>query len=87
MRASAELWQHPGILCRRFEIHNAIKSAAVANEGAGPPVELRLSSRVAKVDPSSASVIFEDASTKTGDLVIGADGIKVCFEQCYTNLA
>lgn len=74
---TAGLWQHSGILCRRYEIHNALKSAAVATEGAGPPVSLNLNARVIDVIPESATVVFRDGSTIAGDLVIGADGIKV----------
>ncbi|KAL8698575.1 MAG: hypothetical protein Q9201_006492 [Fulgogasparrea decipioides] len=76
LSTTAGLWQHSGILCRRYEIHNALKSAAVAAEGAGPPANLKPSSQVVEVIPESATLIFEDGSTMTGDLVIGADGIK-----------
>ena len=81
LSATAGLWQHSGILCRRYEIHNALKAAAVAIEGVGPPVKLNMNSRVTKVISESATLVFGDASTLSGDLVIGADGIKVCIEQ------
>lgn len=77
---TAGLWQHSGILCRRYEIHNALKSAAVATEGTGPPVKLNLIARVSEVIPETATLVFRDGSTMEGDLVIGADGIKVCIK-------
>lgn len=73
------MWQHHAILCRRIAIHTALKNAATSVEGAGPPVKLHLHSRVFDVIAESATLIFKDGSTASGDLIIGADGVKVIF--------
>src|SRR5689334_5468244 len=50
---------------------------ATSTERKGIPVVLKTSSRVVDVDTSTATVILEDGSKFSGDLVIGADGVSV----------
>ncbi|KAM3422125.1 hypothetical protein BST61_g2496 [Cercospora zeina] len=67
---AAERWKHPWHLVHRAQLHTILKERAV-KDGA----RLTLSSRVASVDPKTATLTFEDGKTIRGDLVIGADGV------------
>lgn len=62
----------------RADLHLVLMEAAAAQGGRGEPVDLRLQSPVAAVepgDPGPAVVLTEDGTRYLADLVIGADGI------------
>lgn len=65
------------MLCHRVKLHNELKRVATSPEGAGPPATLLTSSKVVVVNPDTASIVLEDGTGYTGDLIIGADGISV----------
>ncbi|GIZ38263.1 hypothetical protein CKM354_000168400 [Cercospora kikuchii] len=67
---AAEKWKHPWHLVHRGQLHTTLKDRAI-KDGA----RLTLSSRVASVDPKTATITFEDGKTTRGDLVVGADGV------------
>lgn len=67
---AAEKWKHPWHLVHRGQLHTTLKDRAI-KDGA----RLKLSSRVASVDPKTATITFEDGKTIRGDLVVGADGV------------
>lgn len=66
------MWQHPWHLIHRVRLHEELK-ARVVKEGA----VLRTSQKVVDVDPLKAAVQLESGERIEGDLVIGADGIRV----------
>ncbi|KAK3994513.1 hypothetical protein QBC44DRAFT_340696 [Cladorrhinum sp. PSN332] len=63
------------VLSHRVRLHEALKGAATAKEGEGPPAVLKTSSRVVDVDAVKGTVTLEDGTKFSGDLVIGADGV------------
>ncbi|MCJ1267057.1 hypothetical protein MMC22_006942 [Lobaria immixta] len=48
---------------------------ATQDDGLGEPAKIHLKSEVTGIDPSRGTITFDDASSHTSDLVIGADGI------------
>ncbi|KAM0233179.1 hypothetical protein ACHAPO_007256 [Fusarium lateritium] len=69
------IWENPWVLSHRVRLHEELKRLATSTEGKGTPAILKTSSPVVDVDPSTATVKFEDGTTASGDLVIGADGV------------
>jgi 2-polyprenyl-6-methoxyphenol hydroxylase-like FAD-dependent oxidoreductase len=65
------------MLSHRVGLHEELKRLAVSSEGAGTPAILKTSSPVVDVDPATATVKFEDGTSISGDLVLGADGVSV----------
>lgn len=63
------------MLVYRVHLHEALKKRAVSTDFSGTPVELRTSSRVADVDPATATVTLENGEKIEADAVIGADGV------------
>jgi salicylate hydroxylase len=62
----------------RADLHAALADAALDPAEAGEPIDLRLNTVVAGVEPESgaaAAVVTEDGTRFEGDVVIGADGI------------
>ncbi|KAK7225345.1 hypothetical protein V2G26_013348 [Clonostachys chloroleuca] len=72
---SLDVWPHKWVGCHRVALHEKLKEKAIALEGPGIPVTLKTSSIVMDVDPESATVVLEDGSKYTGDIVLGADGV------------
>lgn len=62
------------LLVHRAHLHEALKEKA-HGPGKGKPAILRTSSKVADIDPESATIVFEDGTAVQGDLIIGADGV------------
>ncbi|EKJ74975.1 hypothetical protein NXS19_008499 [Fusarium pseudograminearum] len=69
------IWENPWVLSHRVRLHEELKRLATSTEGKGAPAILKTSSPVVDVDPSTATVKFEDGTTASGDLVLGADGV------------
>ena len=65
------------MLSHRVRLHEELKRLATTTEGAGTPAILKTSSPVVDVDPSTATAKFEDGTSVSGDLVLGADGVSV----------
>ncbi|KAK8089721.1 hypothetical protein PG997_004682 [Apiospora hydei] len=70
-----KMWQHPWQLVHRVALHDNLKAVATAKDAPGPPATLYTSSKVTGVDPDASTLTFADGSTRTADLIIGADGI------------
>lgn len=62
-------------LFHRVDLLEALKEAAIEENISGPPVDIRLSSRVMDCDCENGTVTLADGSVIFGDLIIGADGI------------
>ncbi|KAI1338657.1 hypothetical protein F5Y15DRAFT_123771 [Xylariaceae sp. FL0016] len=71
----SSIWQHPWQSIHRVHLHSELKRQATTSKSEGTPVELKTSSRVAKIDVSSAIVTLENGDKVRGDVVIGADGV------------
>ncbi|KAK8019428.1 salicylate hydroxylase [Apiospora arundinis] len=70
-----KMWQHPWQLVHRVALHDNLKATATAADAPGTPATLYTSSKVASVDPDARTLTFADGSTRTADVIIGADGI------------
>ncbi|QKX64611.1 uncharacterized protein TRUGW13939_11786 [Talaromyces rugulosus] len=68
-------WQHPWHLVHRVELHNQLKTLATTAQDGNPPIEFKTATRVISVDPTNASVVLQDGTIFSGDVVIGADGV------------
>ncbi|PKS08463.1 hypothetical protein jhhlp_004846, partial [Lomentospora prolificans] len=71
-----KIWQHEWILVHRVHLHEELKRRATDTQGPGIPVELRTSSAVTHVDPVTATATLEDGEKVSGDVILGADGVK-----------
>ncbi|KAJ7068707.1 FAD/NAD(P)-binding domain-containing protein [Mycena amicta] len=64
--------------CHRSDVYNELRRLAT-EEGLGanngPPVKLRLGSKVEDCDADAGTIILENGEIATADLIIGADGI------------
>ncbi|KAK8126463.1 uncharacterized protein PG998_002222 [Apiospora kogelbergensis] len=70
-----KMWQHPWQLVHRVALHDNLKAVATAKDASGMPATLYTSTKVAGVDPDARTLTFADGSTRTADVIIGADGI------------
>ncbi|KAK3370620.1 hypothetical protein B0H63DRAFT_564736 [Podospora didyma] len=69
-------WQHRRVMVHRAHLHTALREKALSEDGAGKPCTLRLSSRVVSVDAENGEVVLESGEKVTGDMVLGADGVR-----------
>jgi len=72
-----KLWQHEWSLIHRVHLHEELKRRATSTEYQGYPVELRTACPVIEVDPASATATLEGGELVRGDVLLGADGVKV----------
>jgi 2-polyprenyl-6-methoxyphenol hydroxylase-like FAD-dependent oxidoreductase len=56
-------------------LHSQLKAAATSLSGHGKPVTIHVSSRAESVDPHTSTVSFEDGSSRSADVLVGADGV------------
>jgi salicylate hydroxylase len=77
-RFGAEPWA-----VHRVDLHNELLRLATSTEEAGIPVKLHLSSEVVEAT-TSGKIVLRDGSTRTADLVIGADGVKSAVRKTVT---
>jgi 2-polyprenyl-6-methoxyphenol hydroxylase-like FAD-dependent oxidoreductase len=68
----------PWYLSHRVDLHNELKLLALGDDGHGPPAELHLSSAVESVQAEEGIVILENGEKYTCDLIVAADGVRVC---------
>ncbi|KAI5898058.1 FAD/NAD(P)-binding domain-containing protein [Schizophyllum commune H4-8] len=69
-------YERPSWSVHRHDLHTALYERAVSAKGPGRPVTVHLGARVTTCDPEAGSLVTEDGTTHTADLLIGADGIK-----------
>ncbi|KAJ2890851.1 FAD/NAD(P)-binding domain-containing protein [Zalerion maritima] len=60
----------------RADIHSELKRTALSPDGLGNPAHLETGAKVCTVDPAAGTVTLEDGRVLTGDVIIGADGIR-----------
>lgn len=70
----------------RGHLHAHLKHTATSAIGIGPPVLIHTSSRIVKVDPCRAEIRFEHGNAVSGDIVIGADGVRSVCRQAVAGL-
>lgn len=75
------------MLYHRADLLDALKEAATSPDGAGPPVEIRLASKVIECDCDAGIVQLSGGTSVTTDLIIGADGIHSKMRQFVTGIA
>lgn len=83
----AKSFQAPHILCRRVALHTSLKNAALSPSGEGPAVKLVTGVRIVDVDVETCTVFLGNGENATGDLIIGADGVKVFSSERYPRIA
>lgn len=66
-------------MVHRVDYHSELKRVATSESATGMPVKLHLSSKVVGCDPERGLLFLENGHTHEGDLIIGADGIRVCL--------
>ena len=62
-------------MAHRAHLHSQLKEAAASKHGIGEPVTIHTSSPVIFTDGHTATITFEDGSTRSGDVIVGADGV------------
>jgi 2-polyprenyl-6-methoxyphenol hydroxylase-like FAD-dependent oxidoreductase len=65
----------PWLQAHRAHLHSQLKATATSPNGQGKPVKIHVSARVLSVDAHAATVNFKDGSSKSADVLIGADGV------------
>lgn len=65
----------PWMMAHRAHLHTQLKNAATAPDTPGRPVKIHASSQVISVEPETATIHLADGSSRSGDVVVGADGV------------
>ncbi|KAF2102840.1 FAD/NAD(P)-binding domain-containing protein, partial [Rhizodiscina lignyota] len=73
---ATEKYGAPFVFSHRVDLHDALKSKALASDGEGTPVELVPGASVVSYDPEMGSVTTEDGTVYTADLIVAADGLR-----------
>lgn len=69
-------YEQPWWYFSRQDLHAEVKRAALSSEGLGKVPHLELGAHVDRVDLATKTVHLKDGRTFTGDVIIGADGIR-----------
>ena len=64
-------------MVHRVDYHNILKEVVLSEEGAGQPVTLHLQSGIQSCDPEQGIITLKNGETYQGDVIIGANGIRV----------
>jgi 2-polyprenyl-6-methoxyphenol hydroxylase-like FAD-dependent oxidoreductase len=80
-------WQHPWLLIHRVALHDQLKKVATGDDGPGIPAKLHTSTKAVDFDAELGTVAFENGTSITADVIVGADGIYVsavhrCLGRC-----
>ncbi|KAF7870512.1 hypothetical protein EAF04_004256 [Stromatinia cepivora] len=70
-----KIWHHPWLLAHRVQLHSHLKSKALTPSPPNPPITLLTSHKVSTLDPTTSTVHLSNGTPRTGDLIIGADGV------------
>lgn len=73
-----EQYGHPVLNFHRVDLHNLLRCAATDTDRSGKPARINLGYRVASVDCQGGVLELEGGPKITKDLIVIADGIKVC---------
>ena len=72
---SGHRWQNKCFLVHRAHLHSQLKEVATSKLGEGCPVRIHTSHKILSVEPESATISYENESTVSGDVIVGADGV------------
>jgi 2-polyprenyl-6-methoxyphenol hydroxylase-like FAD-dependent oxidoreductase len=72
---TAGRWQNNWFCAHRVHLHKHLKKVATSADGKGRPVLVHTSSKVAKADPHTGTIVLPDGTQSQGDLIVGADGV------------
>ncbi|KAK2012463.1 FAD/NAD(P)-binding domain-containing protein [Colletotrichum eremochloae] len=64
------------MMYHRIDLHDALREAATKEAADAEPVIIRAGCVVRECDPEAGTVTLESGEVLTGDLIVGADGIK-----------
>lgn len=64
------------VIYHRQDLHKSLRAAAVSQNLAGKPAQIRTACPVVRIDTFVGEVELEDGEVLEGDLIIGADGIR-----------
>lgn len=64
------------MLYHRMDLHDVLKNRATSSEYPGRPAEIRVSSKVTRIDCAEGIVELDNGQSVQADLIVGADGIK-----------
>ncbi|KAK3075513.1 hypothetical protein LTR53_001130 [Teratosphaeriaceae sp. CCFEE 6253] len=73
--ADAHRWESPWLQAHRAQLHNQLKSKATSKTDGGVPCQLHTSSPVVSVDPQEATVTLGTGEKRSGDLIVGGEGV------------
>ena len=76
MEMVTKKYDEPWWYFSRQDVHGEIKRAALSSDGLGTAPHLELGAHVEHVDLSKKTVTLPDGRAFTGDVIIGADGIR-----------
>lgn len=62
----------------RIDLHKELIKSAFEGPGEGPPCILKVNHRAVTMDPEAGTIAFENGTTASADLIVAADGIRVC---------
>jgi 2-polyprenyl-6-methoxyphenol hydroxylase-like FAD-dependent oxidoreductase len=65
----------PWLQAHRAHLHNQLREAATSQIGSGSPVQIHTASPVLSADSQSATITLTDGTSRTADVLIGADGV------------
>lgn len=66
----------PLMTVHRVDLHNELlRLATIGDSGEGPKVKLHLNSKVIGANAEEGTIVLEDGSTETADLIVAADGV------------
>ena len=68
----------------RIDLQEALLQLATQEDAPGPPVEIFYSATVVSYDPEAASIMLENGSEYTADLIVAADGLHSLAPQHLT---
>lgn len=67
----------------RQDMHATLLKTATQKEGQGSACKVFIDHMCKSIDYEAGKITFENRKTVQVDLIIGADGIRVCFALCY----
>jgi salicylate hydroxylase len=67
----------------RIDMHNVLLDTvkAESSEEMGPQGQIMVNHKAVEISAEKGFIKFENGSTRTADLIIAADGIRVCLRE------
>lgn len=71
----------------RIDIHRELLKSAFEQPGEGPACLLKVNHRAVDIDADEGIIKFENGSQTSADLIVAADGIRVCVSDTINDWA